>query len=120
MIDWLLHFAQTYPEVIAIAGGLIISFCATQYAYKFYPDKLTQKECYTVTTVLDFLICGFFTSNLWHYLDHDHDAHGFIVIGSLGVAICAPVVHSAALGYIMKRWPWLDSPKPGNPPPPAL
>lgn len=114
MLDTVLNLARQYPELVAIASGLIISFCATQYAYKFYPDSWAQKECYTVTTILDFLICGFFTSNLWHYLDHDRDSHGFIFIGSFGVALCAPVIHSAMLGFIMKRWPWAEqTPKPG-------
>lgn len=118
MIQWLLNFVQTYPEVLAIAGGLAAPIALTQALFMFwYPQTWTQRECFQVTSLIDLLVCYGFTSNLWHFLDHDHDAHGLIVVASLGVAICCPLVHSIGLSYVMKRFPWLEKPQPPTNPP---
>lgn len=110
MIDWVLHLVQTYPELIAISAGLIVPIAVTQFLYMFwYPQTWTQRECFQVTSVIDLLICYGFASNLWHYLDHDHDAHGLIVVASIGVAFCCPLVHSIGLRFVMHRYPWLES-----------
>lgn len=115
MLDWFLNLVKTYPELIAIAGGLTAPIAITQMLYMWwYPESWSQRECFQVTSLVDFLICFLFTSNLWHYLDKDKDSHGLIIICSLGIACCAPLAHSVGLRFIMHRYPWLESqPKPG-------
>lgn len=109
MIDWLLHLAQTYPELIAISAGLIIPIAVTQMLYMFwYPVGWTQRECFQVTSVIDLLVCYCFTSALWHLLD-PADHHKLIVVASIGISLCAPLVHSVGLRFIMHRYPWLES-----------
>lgn len=108
MYDWLLHLIQTYPELIAIATGLIAPMALTQMLYLWwYPATWTTRECFQVTSVVDLLFCGLFTSNLWHYLDQK-DQHGLIVVSSIAVAFCAPLAHTVVLRFVMHRWPWLE------------
>lgn len=121
MIQWAVNLAQQYPELLAIGLGQVIPILFTWGLYNiWYSPTWTQRECFQITSVLDFLICYGFTSNLWHYLDHDHDAHGFIVVSSLGAACCVVAIHLLLLRWAMHRWPWIESKPTGNPPPPVL
>lgn len=115
MLDWALNIVKTYPELLAVAGGLIISMAATQAAYMwFYPEKWTQRDCFQTTAIGDFLLCALFTSNLWHSLDHDHDSRLLISVVSIGLGLTAPLIHSVILRFVMHRYPWLEpESKPG-------
>lgn len=111
MIQWLLNLVQTYPELLAISGGLVVAMMTTQGLYMwFYPERWTQRDCFQATAALDFLLCALFTSNLWHSLDHDKDSRLLISTVSIGLGLIAPIIHTVALKFVMHRYPWLDKP----------
>lgn len=110
MLSWLENLAQTYPETIAMAAGVVIAIAVTQMLRAlWFPETWTVRELWRIIVLLDMLICFAFCFPLWHFLDPDKDKSVFRLIASIGMSLVAPVIHYIVIMGIARKWPWLNA-----------
>lgn len=111
MLDWLeklLRLLATYPELFAGAVGVVVPIGLAEVARAVYfPRDWTLRDQWKAILPFDFIFSYAITHTLWHFLDHDKDPSGLLLIGSVCFAIGTLAVHLFGVRFVLHKWPWL-------------
>lgn len=113
MIDTILNFLKSYPELIAVLLGTIGSWVAAWVAEYFFPESWSVKRTQRVTIAINVVFGTFVAYICWRVLD-PADPRPFSFTVSLVTGLASPFTYVFVSKAAAHFFPWLSfaPPKP--------